>query len=188
MADTIKQQFYSHNGEWVEVPVPPAQVGAGVIVGQPAGSTYVDGQTPPSSSSTDSTRYGDGSAAVAAGTAVGAAASTGMEGVAVGAGSGGSGGWATAVGHGAATAGNYAGAYGYGTSASGRGAVAIGTDSAGGGAVATASDEFVLGTANHDVKILGTLTVAGVPITALASRVAELERIVAELRGGGTDG
>jgi hypothetical protein len=51
-------------------------------------------------------------------------------------------------------------AVGIGTVATKSGAVALGTDSAGFGASSTTADDFVLGTANHKVKVAGRLTVA----------------------------
>lgn len=57
---------------------------------------------------------------------------------------------------------NYITCLGYKVTAVGAGAVAIGTDSTGAGAAATASNDFVLGTANHHVKVPGKLTASGV--------------------------
>jgi len=92
-------------------------------------------------------------------------------------------------------AGQYASAFGYGSSASGTGglaiggyststsgayatmigyhitggsyagAVAIGADHTGTGAAPTAQDDFILGTANHHVKILGTLAAPTIKLT-----------------------
>jgi lysophospholipase L1-like esterase len=56
-------------------------------------------------------------------------------------------------------------AIGYGTSATLPGSVAIGVDHTGAAATAAAQDDFILGTGLHNVKIPGTLSVAGVPIT-----------------------
>jgi microcystin-dependent protein len=67
-----------------------------------------------------------------------------------------------AIGYGAQLQGHYTNAFGKGAAAKAAGALAIGTDSSGNGAQATASNDFVLGTASHKVKVPGTLTVTGV--------------------------
>lgn len=76
------------------------------------------------------------------------------------------------AGQGSSTARNYITCIGQGTQADGSGAVAIGVDNAGGAASATAQNDFVLGTANHTVRIPGKFalgTAFSVGTTAKAS-------------------
>lgn len=71
--------------------------------------------------------------------------------------------YSVAIGYGSNVASGVSGgiAVGANSSATAGGAVAIGTDHAFGAATATTQDEFVLGTSNHNVKIPGSLAVAG---------------------------
>jgi len=69
------------------------------------------------------------------------------------------------------TGSNYATAIGYQTNATAPGSVAIGTDHTGAGATSSTQDQIVLGTANHNVNVPGTLTVSGINVLTSISGV-----------------
>ena len=86
----------------------------------------------------------------------------------------------TAIGNLATASGVSSLALGNSTDATMNGAVAIGTDATSIGAQATAINDFVLGTASHNVKVPGTLTVAGVPVN-VQDLAAGLEQALAQI-------
>jgi len=69
------------------------------------------------------------------------------------------------------TGSNYATAIGYQVNATAPGSVAIGTDHTGAGATSSTQDQIVLGTANHNVNVPGTLTVSGINVLTSISGV-----------------
>lgn len=91
----------------------------------------------------------------------------------------------TVVGYRALVDGDNATALGSGASAGASGAVAIGRDSGGTSASTTTTNEFMLGTASHIVRVLGSLRVAPVLTASLpAGSASEDGRILIENAGG----